>query len=443
MNYEQAEAYLYSTVSETVSPRVPYRLDRMRYFLEALDNPQRRYPSLHIGGTSGKSSTSTMAAAVLTASGKRCGLHTKPHLESMTERARIDGVAISQERFAELLTAMQDAIEEVMREYSRPSYYETLLALAFLHFALERVDIAVIEVGLGGTLDGTNVITPLVSVITNIGLDHTEVLGDTLEAIAADKVGIAKPGVPLVTAVTDPGAERVIRAGCAAVGAPYVSVQSQVRGIADQVEGQFGQSFALMTNQGEYQIEMPLLGDFQVRNATTAIIALEQLPALHRVTSNDVGRGFESVHIAGRMEVLPGNPTVVFDVAHNADKAQSFAHALRAHFGEDHRYWFIIAVGDRKDSKELIASFAGFEGSFIFTTFSAVGRTAAKPQRLANIAKELGIWGREIVDPVDALSVARRNADIGDIVVVTGSTFVVAQLRAWWLENVGTQAPAG
>ncbi|MBV8727880.1 MAG: bifunctional folylpolyglutamate synthase/dihydrofolate synthase, partial [Candidatus Eremiobacteraeota bacterium] len=199
MNYEQAEAYLYSTVSETVSPRVPYRLDRMRYFLEALDNPQRRYPSLHIGGTSGKSSTSTMAAAVLTASGKRCGLHTKPHLESMTERARIDGVAISQERFAELLTAMQDAIEEVMREYSRPSYYETLLALAFLHFALERVDIAVIEVGLGGTLDGTNVITPLVSVITNIGLDHTEVLGDTLEAIAADKVGIAKPGVPLVT----------------------------------------------------------------------------------------------------------------------------------------------------------------------------------------------------------------------------------------------------
>ncbi|MBV9737152.1 MAG: bifunctional folylpolyglutamate synthase/dihydrofolate synthase [Candidatus Eremiobacteraeota bacterium] len=443
MNYEQAEAYLYSTVSEVASPRTPYRLDRMRYFLEVLGNPQRRYPSLHIGGTSGKSSTATMIAAILTASGKRCGLHTKPHLESMTQRARIDGVSISHERFAELLTDMGSAIEEVTREYSRPSYYETLLALAFLHFALERVDIAVIEVGLGGTLDGTNVITPLVSVITNIGLDHTDVLGDTLEAIAADKVGIAKPGVPLVTAVSDPGAERVIRAGCAAAGAPYVSVQSQVRAIEDQVEGQYGQSFVLRTNQANYKVEMPLLGDFQIRNAAAAVVALEQLPTLYRVTPLDVEQGFESVHIAGRMEVLPGNPTVVFDVAHNSDKARSFAHALRAHFGDDHRYWFVIAIGENKDAKELLESFTGFESSFIFTTFHAAGRTAARPQRLASIAQDLGLWGREISDPVEALSIARRNAEQGDIVVVTGSTFVVADLRAWWLENVGTQAPAG
>ncbi len=442
MNYEQAEAYLYGTVSEIVSPRVPYRLDRMRFFLEALGNPQRRYPSLHIGGTSGKSSTATMAAAVLTAGGKRCGLHTKPHLESMTERARIDGIAISRERFAQLLTEMESAIDEVAREYSRPSYYETLLALGFLHFAIEQVEIAVIEVGLGGTLDGTNVITPLVSVITNVGLDHTDVLGDTLEEIASDKVGIAKPGVPLVTAVSDAGAERVIRAGCAAVGAPYVSVQSQVCAVTQQFEGQYGQRFTLETNQAKYKIEMPLLGDFQIRNAEAAVVALEQLPALCRPGATDVERGFERVHIAGRMEVLPGNPTVVFDIAHNADKAQSFAQALRAHFGTGHRYWFVIAIGERKDAKDLLAAFNDFEGSFIFTTFSAVGRTAAKPQRLASIAQDLGIWGREINDPVEALSVARRNAEPGDIVVVTGSTFVVAQLRAWWLENVGTQAPA-
>ena len=443
MNYEQAEAYLYSTVGEITSPRIPYRLDRMRFFLEVLGNPQRRYPSLHIGGTSGKSSTATMAAAVLSASGKHCGLHTKPHLESMTERARIDGVAVSRERFAALLTDMESAIDEVVREYSRPSYYETLLALAFLYFAVEQVDIAVIEVGLGGTLDGTNVITPLVSVITNVGLDHTDVLGDTVEQIAADKVGIAKPGVPLVTAVDDPGAERVIRAGCAAVGAPFVLVQSQVRSVRDATEGQYGQSFALETNQATYKIEMPLLGDFQIRNAESAVVALEQLPSSHRPPPRDVERGFENVHIAGRMEVLPGNPTVVFDVAHNADKARSFAHALRSHFGADRRYWFVIAIGERKDAKDLLISFADFEGSFIFTTFSAVGRNATKPQRLASIAQDLGIWGREIIDPIDALSVARRNAEGRDIVVVTGSTFVVAQLRAWWLENVSTQAPAG
>jgi dihydrofolate synthase/folylpolyglutamate synthase len=443
MNYEQAEAYLLGTVSETVSPRVPYRLDRMRAFLGALGNPQRRYPSVHIGGTSGKSSTSTMVAAVLSAGGKRCGLHTKPHLQSMTERARVDGAQISRERFADLLTEMQPAIDSVTREFSRPSYYETLLALAFLHFACEQVDIAVVEVGLGGTLDGTNVITPLVSVITNIGLDHTDVLGDTLEAIASDKVGIAKPGVPLVTAVEDPGAERVIRAGCAAVGAPFVSVQSQIDAIEERHEGQYGQSFVLGTQQARYRIGMPLLGDFQISNASTAVIAFEQLPALYRPAVADVEAGFEGVHVPGRMEVFPGHPTVVFDIAHNADKAHSFAHALRGHFGADHRYCFVIAIGEGKDARELLASFADFQATFIFTTFTTVGRTAAKPQRLASIAQELGIWGREIADPVDALSVARRNAAGSDIVVATGSTFVVAQLRAWWLENASTQTPAG
>lgn len=443
MNYEQAEAYLFSTVSEVASPRVPYRLDRMRVFLRALGHPERRYPSVHIGGTSGKSSTSTMVAAALSASGKRCGLHTKPHLESMTERARVDGVAVAQERFAQLLTEMQPAIDEATREFSRPSYYETLLALAFLHFAKENVDIAVIEVGLGGTLDGTNVITPLVSVITNVGLDHTDVLGDTLEAIAADKVGIAKPGVPLVTAVADPSAERVIRAGCAAVGAPYLSVQSRILGIEDRCEGQYGQSFALRTSRARYLIEMPLLGDFQTTNAATAVVALEQLPEPYRPSAAAIEAGFENVQVPGRMEVFPAHPTIVFDIAHNADKAHSFARALRAHFGGERRYWFVIAIGDRKDARDLLRAFADFGASFIFTTFSAVGRTATKPQRLASIAEELGIWGREISDPIEALAVARRTAAGDDVVVVTGSTFVVAQLRAWWLENVSAQAPAG
>jgi len=443
MNYEQAESYLLNTIGELASPRVPYRLDRMRAFLSALGNPQRRYPSVHIGGTSGKSSTSTMVAAVLSASGHRCGLHTKPHLDSMTERAKVDGLAISKERFAEILTEMQPAIDEATREFSRPSYYETLLALAFLHFAHERVDIAVIEVGLGGTLDGTNVITPLVSVITNIGFDHTDVLGDTLEAIAADKVGIAKPGVPLVTAVVDPGAERVIRAGCAAVGAPYLSVQSQVVAIEDEREGQYGQSFTLQTNQARYRIELPLLGDFQRSNAATAVVALEQLPARYRPSAASVEAGFEGVHVPGRMEIFPAHPTVVFDVAHNVDKAGSLARALRAHFNRDPRYWFVIAIGDNKDAHDLLRAFANFGASFIFTTFTTVGRTAAKPQRLASVAESLGIWGREINDPVEALSVARRNAGGDDIVVVTGSTFVVAQLRTWWLENVSTQTAAG
>ena len=292
MNYERAKAYLLSTVNETVSRRVPYRLERMRVFLRALGDPQDQYPTVHVGGTSGKGSTSTMIASVLTASGKRCGLHTKPHLSSMTERARVDGVAISEELFAELLTEMQPAIEATTAEFSRPSYYETLLALAFVYFAHERVDIAVIEVGLGGTLDGTNVITPLVSVITNIGLDHMEVLGPTLEAIAADKAGIAKPGVPLVCGVDLPSPKAVIREHCERAGAPFIAVSERVLEARIKSEGRYGQAFDITTQRGTYELDIPLLGNFQPRNASVAIVALEQLPAPFLPSVEDVRRGF-------------------------------------------------------------------------------------------------------------------------------------------------------
>ena len=173
---------------------MPNRLDRIRAFLAALGNPQDAYPTIHVAGTSGKGSTSTMIAAALQASGKRTGLHTKPHLASVTERARIDGIAISEDAFGELLGEMQAAVDRVSFEHGRPTYYETLLALAFLWFARSDVDVAVIEAGVGGTLDGTNVLRPRVSVITNVALDHTDILGETVEEIARDKAGIAKAG---------------------------------------------------------------------------------------------------------------------------------------------------------------------------------------------------------------------------------------------------------
>jgi len=166
-----------------------------------------------------------MVAAALTAAGKRTGLHTKPHLRSMLERARIDGVQIDEGQFADVMTEMLPAIQRIEPLYGRPSYYETLLAVAFSHFARESVDVAAIEVGVGGKLDGTNVLHPVASAITNVGMDHMEILGDTLEAIAADKAGIAKPNVPLVSAVEDAGARDVIESICAQTGAPFVAVR--------------------------------------------------------------------------------------------------------------------------------------------------------------------------------------------------------------------------
>ncbi|HEY8312803.1 MAG TPA: folylpolyglutamate synthase/dihydrofolate synthase family protein [Candidatus Baltobacteraceae bacterium] len=440
MDFGQAQSYLIGTINETVSRREPYRLDRMRALLRELGDPQDRYPTVHVGGTSGKGSTSTMMATVLSASGKRTGLHTKPHLRSMVERARVDGANVSESRFAELLEEMLPAIDRAAAAHGRPSYYETLLALAFLHFFRERVDVAVIEVGIGGRLDGTNVIVPKVSIITNVGLDHTDVLGDTLEKIASDKVGIAKPGVPLISAVEDPGARRTIEAGCARAGAPFLSVLDTVR-VVEHATAQAGQRFSVTTPKTTYEIALPVLGTFQQGNAATAILALEQLPEGLRPDAGAIERGLAQVALPGRMEYFPSHPPVIFDIAHNPDKAAHLVASLRSKY-PDRRFSFVIAVSDSKDAHEILRSFVDLPATFIFSSFDTEGRRATKPQRLASIAEDLGIWGRAIADPIEALAIARRNAASDEVVVVTGSTFVVSQLREWWVENVVAQATA-
>ena len=435
MDFAQAQSYLLGTLNETMSRREPYRLDRMRAFLQALGDPQERYPVIHVGGTSGKGSTSTMLASVLSASGKRTGLHTKPHLRSMTERARIDGAPIAEERFAELLAEMMPAIDETTQAHSRPSYYETLLALAFLHFALERVEAAVIEVGVGGKLDGTNVLRrPRVSVITNVGLDHTDILGETHEEIAADKAGIARAGVPLVSAVEHPGARAVIEAHCREAGAPFVPVL-EAAAIEQRGSSRYSQSFAVTTQTQTYEIALPVIGTFQQRNAATAIVALECLDGDLRPPPQAVERGLGQLNLPGRMEYFPAHPGVVFDVAHNPDKAAHLVDSLKTAF-PDRRFTCILGVGESKDAHEILHAFESLPAAYIFTAFNTPGRVATKPQRLLSIAESLGMAGRAIGDPIEALGVARRNATADEIIVVTGSTFVVAELRDWWMEHV-------
>jgi dihydrofolate synthase/folylpolyglutamate synthase len=434
VTFQSAQSYLLGLINENVSRRMPNRLDRIRAFLEALGNPQDAYPTIHVAGTSGKGSTATMIATALQASGKRTGLHTKPHLSSVTERARIDGLAIPEDVFGDLVGEMQSAVDRVSYEHGRPTYYETLLALAFLWFARSEVDVAVIEAGVGGTLDGTNVLRPRVSVITNIALDHTDILGDTVEKVARDKAGIAKPGIPLVSSVRDAGPRAVIEEVCAAAGAPFISVLDTVT-IEPKGGERYGQSFGIVTPDDRYEISLPLLGDFQQENAATAIRALEQLGTDLRPTREQIETGLARTVIPGRMEFFPSHPGVVFDIAHNPDKAAHLAHALNETF-PGRRFLFVMAIGESKDAAEVIKPFLQLHGSFTFTSFSAAGRTASRPQRLASITDEMGGWGRAITDPVDAFSIARRNAEGDDIIVVTGSTFVVAELREWWMANV-------
>lgn len=412
--YAQAEAYMLDTIDETVSPRTSYKLDRMRAFLRRLGDPHLAYPTIHIGGTSGKGSTATMIASVLQADGKRTGLHTKPHLRSMTERARIDGVPIAPERFASLLNEMMPAIQHTTSEHGRPTYYETLLALSFVYFAGERVDVAVIEVGLGGRLDGTNVIMPKVAAITSIGYDHTDVLGTTIEAIAFEKAGIAKPDVPLVLANVPPAAEAVVASCAAEIGARLVHVRDVVR--ADALAS----------------LPLPVLGIFQRTNAATALAVFGQLHAELRPQRDAIERGFAALAIAGRMEFIAGHPAVLFDIAHNVEKAEALVASLREQFA-GHRIHYVVAVAERKDARGILQVLSSLPSTFTFTSFSVTGRRAVLPQRLATMAESFGGWGRSIADPIEALTVARRTAAPEDVVVVTGSTFLVAVLREWYM----------
>jgi dihydrofolate synthase / folylpolyglutamate synthase len=431
-SYAEAEAYLLGTIDEMVSRRTSYKLDRIRALLRELGDPHRAYRTIHVGGTSGKGSTATMIAAALHAAGNRTGLHTKPHLHAMIERARIDGVPIPRERFSALLDEMLPAIQRAAAEYGRPTYYETLLALSFKYFADERVDAAVIEVGLGGRYDGTNVILPVVAAITSVGYDHTDVLGRTLDEIALEKAGIAKPGVPLVLAPMPPPALAAIERYAVEVGARIVRVSEIVRVERERAEDRGGQTLAVLTPRGSYRLRLAVEGTFQRTNAATAIAVLEQLADDLRPSPDEIATALGDIAIPGRMELVWASPPVVFDIAHNAEKAESLVASLRESF-PNRRVHYVVAIGESKDARKIIETLGTVASTFTFTSFSARGRVAIRPQRLATIAQSLGGWGRAITDPVEALTVARRMAGVDDVVVVTGSTFVVARLREWYV----------
>ena len=409
LTYRDAERYLLSTINERVSRSQPYRLERMVGFLAELGDPQRRYPTIHVGGTSGKGSTCTLLANVLQAAGHRTGLHVKPHLQSMTERACIDGVDISEDDFAATLASMMPAIERAAARGERPSYYETLLALAFRHFADRSVDIAVIEVGLGGRLDGTNVLAPLVTAITSIGYDHTEVLGDTLELIAAEKAGIAKPGVPMVANIDDDAARHVVMQTCAKIGAPFIDVRAE--------------------RASPYVHELHLDGAFQRENAKTALAILSVLSAALTPDGQAIARGFATTRIAGRMERFATQPMTILDIAHNEQKARALAAAVREIGAPKIRV--VLSIAESKDAAEIVAALCDVADEFFCTAFhSQPGRAPLSPELLAGFVRARGGNADVIEDPLQAFAMARQRSGIDDLILVTGSTLLVATLRS-------------
>lgn len=305
---------------------VKWGLERTRSLLEALGEPHLGYPSIHIGGTNGKGSVAAMCAAVLRQAGLRTGLYTSPHLCDFRERVQVDGRPVAQDAMREVAAGLRPAVDRI-----GPTFFEATTALAFGVFADREVDLAVVEVGLGGRLDATNVITPLVTCITNVSLDHADYLGATVEEIAREKAGIIKPGVPTHTSETGRSVLRLLKGRAKRVGAPFFGLDPvrDVRGL--ELSGTRTRFRMSSVGWGELELSVPLAGEHQATNAALATRALESLPARLKPARGAVVRGLGGVSWPGRVQLVrEGDVTWVFDVAHNVAGMDALATTLRS-----------------------------------------------------------------------------------------------------------------
>jgi len=420
------------------TPSSKFDLAHMRVLLSALEHPENKFRSVLIAGTNGKGSTAATLASILQASGLRTALYTSPHLVRINERIRTNGEQISDNQFALLHDVVDRTAERLVEDGElpwHPSFFEMLTAIAFEYFANNRVDIAVLEVGMGGRLDATNVVDPLLSVITDISLDHQKFLGNTIAEIAREKAGIIRPNGVLVTLPQTPEANDVIGrvaldAGATAISAvPFVPPVSPASSETWQREEsvRIRTSYPLQVLGKEIEVESPLVGRHQLRNVALAIAAAEELSAhLPAITADSIERGIRETRWPGRFQVIPGRenqPEFVFDVAHNPAGAWALRSTLSSLY-EDRRLVFVFGAMRDKAIREI--------AEILFPLAERVVATRADNPRSANpeeIAEAASRTGTEIEFAPDVPSAVRRACALtgndDGIVVVTGSIYVV------------------
>ncbi len=439
--YRQALEYLDQFVNYERQRSAPYsaetlNLDRMRDLLNRLGDPHQAFPAIHIAGTKGKGSTAAMIESILRTAGCRTGLYTSPHLHTTRERMRVSGESIAADTFA----ALVDEIEPHAAAVAGITWFEMLTALGFLHFARSAIDVGVIEVGLGGRFDATNVLTPLVSVITSLSMDHMAWLGDTLEQIAFEKAGIVKPGMPVVSAPQQPEALAVIERVAAERNAPLTVVGRDVMAVRlttslEWQEFEIGApALAGSSRRLEAAFRIPLLGMHQITNAAVAVTAVRQAQNLSP-TDEAIERGLLSVQWPGRFEIARRDPPLIFDAAHNADSAQKLVAALDEAF-PNRRWTLVFASLSDKDIAGMFDALLPHTDTIIATR--ATSDRAAHVEHIAQLAADRQRSVRIAPNMMDALDRAlTTNAPI----VVTGSVVGMAEARQAWFEHAGMPLP--
>lgn len=442
-SYPEALAWLYS-FSDTERTGVFVRdrednLARERALLAALGEPQRAYGVTHVAGTKGKGSTSAMIAAILQAAGIRTGLYTQPDLHTFRERMRVDGQLVTAEQVVALATRLQDAVTYAGTALGPFITYEIATALAFLHFREARAEHAVIEVGLGGRLDATNVVEPQVSVITSISYDHMAVLGNTLAAIAGEKAGIIKPGIPVVTSAHAPEALDTIARIAAERASPLVRVGpidaegAAYRYIPGPAAGE-RQFFDLQTPTATFRdLELSLLGVHQFENAAAAVATVETLRESGLpITEESIRQGLRDTRWPARLQVVGRSPWQLVDGAHNADSIAKMFAALRRHFDYDRLLLVFGPLAD-KDVSGMAREIASAAVDRVYTC--AVAHPRATPPaevaaalRAAAPSLDIAVYG----DTQTALIAALADAAPRDLVCVAGSLYLAGEALRWF-----------
>ena len=407
-------------------------LERMRALLAALGDPHQSFPTIHVAGTNGKGSTASLAASVAQAAGRRVGLHTSPHLETVRERMRIDGAPVAAGWLDDAVGRLAEAVDRV-----GPSFFEATVALSLLCFAEHDVDLAVVEVGLGGRLDATNVLTPQVAAVTHVGLDHTDLLGGTVQAIAREKAGIAKPGVPFLHTVAGPA--------CSALETQARTLGASVEAVRQSCRAEPG----LVTPAADYgAVEVGLPGAHQRWNAALAVRAVEACserlgwalpPDAVRAGLAEVGA---RAGLRGRSQPLPGDPRVILDVAHNADGWRAALEAVPS----GGALWALVGVLADKDAGALAGALrdradrdradSGRAGRV--WALGLDGDRALPAAELAGVLRQRGLAAEAVADAKAGLRAFREAAGPGDRLLVTGSHQTVAAVMAVRTPNAPT-----
>jgi len=421
MTYQQTLAYLYHNLpmfQRIGSAAYKVDLGNIVVLMEAMGNPQHKFKSIHVAGTNGKGSSSHMLASILQEAGFKVGLYTSPHLKSFTERVRINGLAITEEEVVDFVEEVKPIIKKI-----EPSFFEITVAMAFDYFAKNKVDMAIIEVGLGGRLDSTNVITPEVSLITNIGLDHQALLGNTLELIAKEKAGIIKPNVPVVISQKQPRIASVFEQKAKVVGTNiYFAADSY------HIEQAFANRYNVIRNRKVYLEGLlpDLKGNYQLLNILGVLKTIDEL-TFFDISENHIKRGLEKVikntSLKGRWQILAESPITICDTGHNTDGVKMIIEQLNQYdYSKLHIVWGMV----EDKSIEEVLSLLPTNAEYYFCAANIP--RALNASTLKHQARTFNLKGEAYASVDDAIKNARVKADKDDLIFIGGSTFVVAEI---------------